>query len=50
MHAAEEVGKIKSVRDRLGDSVNYLDGLLKIGDTLKDVGRSFQTQPSTDYG
>ena len=50
MHAAEEVGKIKSVRDRLGDSVNYLDGLLKIGDALKDVGRSFQTQPSTDYG
>ena len=49
IHAVEEVEKIKSVRDRLGNSVTYLDGLLKIGDALKDVSHSFQTRPPADY-
>ena len=49
IHAVEEVEKIKSVRDRLGNSVTYLDGLLKISDALKDVSHSFQTRPPADY-
>ena len=40
-HAAEEAVKIKSIRDRLGDSVTYLNGLLKIGDVVKDVSCPF---------
>ena len=38
--AAEEVVEIKSIRDRLGASVTYLEGLLGIGDVVKDVSRS----------
>ena len=49
IHAVEEVEKIKSVRDRLGNPVTYLDGLLKISDALKDVSHSFQTRPPADY-
>lgn len=41
-HAAEEAVKIKSVRDRLGVSITYLEKLLKIGDVAKDVSRSLQ--------
>ena len=37
---AEEVVEIKSIRDRLGASVTYLEGLLGIGDVVKDVSRS----------
>ena len=48
-HVAEEVVKIKSIRDRLGVSVTYLEGLLKIRDVVKDVSRLFQTLPPTDY-
>ena len=40
-HAAEEVVKIKSACDRLGNSVTYLEGLLEIGDLVKDVSHSF---------
>ena len=46
-NAAEEAGKIKSIRDRLGDSVTYLEELLKIGDVVKDVSRLFQIRPPT---
>ena len=49
-HAAKEAVKIESIRDRLGASVTYFEGLLEIGDVLKDVSCSFQTQPPTDYG
>ena len=38
--AAEEVVEIKSIRDRLGASITYLEGLLGIGDVVKDVRRS----------
>ena len=48
-HAAEEAVKIKSIRDRLGVSVTYLEGLLNIGDVVKDVSRSFQTRPPSDH-
>ena len=41
--AAKEVVEIKSVRDRLGASVTYLEGLLRIGDAVKDVSHSSQT-------
>ena len=34
---AEEVVEIKSIRDHLGVSVTYLEGLLGIGDMVKDV-------------
>ena len=37
---AEEVVEIKSVRDRLGVSIAYLQGLLGISDLAKDVRRS----------
>ena len=40
-HVAEEAVEIESIRDRLGDSVTYLDGLLKIGDVVKDVSCPF---------
>ena len=49
-HAAKEAVKIESIRDRLGASVTYFEGLLEIGDVLKDVSCTFQTQPPTDYG
>ena len=49
-HVAEEAMKIESIRGHLGASVTYLDGLLNIGDVLKDVSHSFQNQPRTDYG
>ena len=48
-HAAEEAVKIKSIRDRLGASVTYLEGLLKVGDVIKDVSRSFQSVQPIDY-
>ena len=49
-HAAGEAVKIKSIHDRLGDSVTYLEGLLTIGDMVKDVSRQSQTRPTpTDY-
>ena len=48
-HAAEEAVKIKSIRDRLGASVTYLEGLLKVGDVMKDVSRSFQSVQLIDY-
>ena len=48
-HAVEEALKIKSIRDRLGASVTYLEGLLRIGDMVKDVSRSFQSGPPADY-
>ena len=48
-HAVEEALKIKSIRDRLGASVTYLEGLLRIGDVVKDVSRSFQSGPPADY-
>ena len=48
-HAAEEAVKIKSIRDRLGASVTYLEGLLKVGDVMKDVSRSFQNVQPIDY-
>ena len=38
--AAKEVAEIKSIRDRLGVSVTYLEGLLRISDPMKDVRRS----------
>ena len=38
--AAKEVVEIKSVRDRLGVSIAYLQGLLGISDLVKDVRRS----------
>ena len=38
--AAKEVVEIKSVRDRLGVSIAYLQGLLGISDLAKDVRRS----------
>ena len=38
--AVEEVVKVKSVRDRLGDSITYLEGLLSLGDVVKDVSLS----------
>ena len=38
-HAAKEAVKINNIRDRLGNSVTYLEGLLKIGDVVKDVSR-----------
>ena len=38
--AAKEVVEIKSVRDRLGVSIAYLEGLLRISDLAKDVRRS----------
>ena len=41
--AAVEAENIKSIRDRLGDSVTYLKGLLAIVDTVKDVSRPSQT-------
>ena len=46
--AAKEVVEIKSIRDRLGVSVTYLGGLLKIGDVLKDVRRSLQVGLQAD--
>ena len=46
--AAEEVVEIKSIRDRLGVSVTYLEGLLNIGNLVKDVSHSSQTRPPTD--
>ena len=39
-HAAKEAVKIESIRDCLGDSVTYLEGLLEIGDVEKDVSHS----------
>ena len=36
-HAAKEAVKIESIRDHLGDSVTYLEGLLEIGDVKKDI-------------
>ena len=39
-HDAKEAVKIKSICDRLGDSVTYLEGLLEIGDVEKDVSHS----------
>ena len=48
-HAAEEALKIKSIRDRLGASVTYLEGLSRIGDVVKDVSRSSQTRSPTDH-
>ena len=38
-NAAKEAVKVESVRDRLGMSVTFLKGLLKIGDMAKDVSR-----------
>ena len=38
-NAAKEAVKVESVRDRLGVSVTFLEGLLKIGDMAKDVSR-----------
>ena len=38
--AAKEAEKIESIRDRLGASVAYLEGLLRFGDLVKDVSRS----------
>ena len=38
-NAAKEAVKVESVRDRLGVSVTFLKGLLKIGDMVKDVSR-----------
>ena len=47
---AKEAKNIKSIRDRLGDSVTYLEGLLTIGDMVKDVSCPSQTRPTlTDY-
>ena len=48
-HAAEEAVKIESIRDRLGASVAYLEGLLGISDVMKDVSRSFRTRLPTDH-
>ena len=45
---AEEVVEIKSIRDRLGVSVTYLEGLLGISDVVKDVSHPSQTRPPTD--
>ena len=39
-NAAKEADKVESIRDRLGDSVTYLEGLLEIGDVEKDVSHS----------
>ena len=47
--AAEDVVEMQSIRDRLGDSVTYLDGLLKIGDVVKDVSRPFQIHFNFDH-
>ena len=48
-NAAKEADKVESIRDRLGVSVTFLKGLLKIGNVAKDVSRSSQTRPPTDY-
>ena len=48
-HVAEEAVEIESIRDRLGVSITYLDGLLNTADVLKDVSRLFQTCPPTDH-
>ena len=48
-NAAKEADKVKSIRDRLGVSVTFLKGLLEIGNVAKDVSRSSQTRPPTDY-
>ena len=38
--AAVDARTVESIRDRLGNSVDYLEGVLAIGDLVKDV-RSF---------
>ena len=38
-NAAKEAVKVEGIRDRLGVSVTFLEGLLKIGDMAKDVSR-----------
>ena len=37
--AAEDVVEIKSIRDRLGSSLTYLEHFLSLGDIVKDVSR-----------
>ena len=39
-HGAKEAEEIKSIHDRLGASITYLEGLLEIGDVVKDVSHS----------
>ena len=48
-HAAEEAEKIKSILDRLGHSVTYLESFLNVCGMVKDVSRPFQSGSSTDY-
>ena len=36
-HAAKEVVEIKSVCDRLGNSVYYLKGVMKLGEFVSEV-------------
>ena len=40
--AATDAEQIKSVRDRLGVSIAYLEGLLRISDLAKDMRRSLK--------
>ena len=37
--AAKDVVEIKSIRDRLGSSLTYLEHFLSLGDIVKDVSR-----------
>ena len=47
-NTVKEAVKIESIRDRLGASVTYLEGLLEIGDVVKDVSHS-SLKPDLDH-
>ena len=38
-HAAKDAVEVKSIRDRLGSSLTYLEHFLSLGDIVKDVSR-----------
>ena len=46
-HAAEDAVEIKSIRDRLGSSLIYLEHVLPLGDIVKDVSRSIRNRTAT---
>ena len=43
-YAAEDVVEIKSIRDRLGSSLIYLERVLSLGDIVKDVSHFIQNR------
>ena len=47
--AAEDTKKIKSIRDRLGSSVTYLEHFLSFAGIVEDVSRFIQNQTSSRY-